>query len=152
MVKPVFLVSIVLVMVIVISIILAFAPLGQKPREVASASFTCFSQTTNQTFTATAEVNLTDGVDETEAVTLASKVFDLALTVNAGYVLKSTRILNTNQTAETWKIEMERIYSSDTSSRGIQYGYTPIIQQTSWILQTTIYPNNQTVQYVTQIH
>jgi hypothetical protein len=134
--------------IIVISIIAAIIFYGQKPHEIV---FTCHSESTNQTFTTTAEVNLADGMDETEAITLASKVFDQAVTVDTNYILQSVVVLSINQTSDTWKITMERKYTTTNTMLGLQHGYAPIILQISWTLQATINPTNQTIQYATQM-
>lgn len=144
-----------LLTLIVISIFAAITLYAQKSHEIASTSFMCLSESTNQTFTTTAEVNLADGMDETEVITLASKVFDHALAIDAdyipNYVLQSESVPNANQTVNTWVITMERIYTTTQSLRGFQYEYKDIILHMSWTLQTTINPTIQTIQYTTQM-
>jgi len=139
---------------IVISIIAAITLYSPKPHEIALISFTCLSESTNQTFTTTAEVNLADGMDETEAITLASRVFDYELhsmISDPNYILQSATVLNTEQTAETWKIAVERTYTTNWNMQGWWHGYEPILLRQSWTLQATINPTNQTIHYTTQM-
>ena len=149
--KAGFVLSTISLSVIVISIIAAITLYGQKPHEIVLTSFMCLPESTNQTFTITAEVNLTDGMDETEAITLASRVFDFATHINeTDYVVQSSSARGThyiNQTAETWKVTMERIYTTTLSQLGLQYEYKDIMLQIHCTLQATIDPTNKTIQY-----
>jgi hypothetical protein len=114
-----------------------------------STSFACYSLADNQTFAITAEVNLTDGMNQEEATNIALKVL-LREADYEGYTVQDFRT-RTQPKGENWTVKLDIVYSrvlNKATKMNFEGGVTwsgPTISNVQESFNMTINPNAQTV-------
>lgn len=107
--------------------------------------FTCSPLGFAQVFTVSANVNLTDGMDQHEAIEVATEVFDRAVPVDKKAGVQSLDVKTYKQDENgTWTVEISYIYSVTTTVIQHFPHYTIFHSET---LKTIINPFSKTVDY-----
>jgi len=116
-----------------------------QPAEGNLISFVCSTSSSNQAFTVNANINLTNGMDQDEAIEVASKVL---LEISQQSVGKSLQLLSTNSTHDEkgiWTIAFT--YGAPAHDANRTYGGSEAIPRIEKTLTLTVNPFDQTVKY-----
>jgi len=107
--KKVIIVLLMLIMLLIVSVYVGAFQLLQKLPEANLATFTCRHFLGNETFTITVEVNASDGIDQDEAIEIATRVFNEAFNIQHDNELKSISVVPTCDEHGIWTVDFDII-------------------------------------------
>lgn len=103
-----------LAILVIVSILVGVSLYHQKPPTDGATnlvSFTCCLTSSNKTFTVAAEVNLTDGMDQDEAIKVATKVFEKEAHSISEAPISFSQTASVSENG-VWMISLYRVYTS----------------------------------------
>jgi len=110
--KILFIASGVLTVLLIVSILAFLSLQSQKPQTNTNVIFTYCSSLSGETFTITTDINLTDGMDQGEAIKVATKVFEKVFDPGAHYQLESLQINSALHESGIWAVRFDWSYVS----------------------------------------
>lgn len=90
----------------------------QEPLVNNLVCFTCRPSTGNQTFAVMVEVNVTDGMDQDEAIKVANKVFGKGFELDPNYDLRSVSIERMSDEHGIWLVDFYVVYTTTQQTSG----------------------------------
>jgi hypothetical protein len=143
--KTRFLISAVAIALIIVLAFEGISLFWSQPAEGNLVSFVCSLSSSNQVFTVNANINLADGMEQDEAMEVASKVLLVISQQSTGQSLQFLFTNSTNDEKGIWTVEFTNEVAVYDASR--TYGGSEAIPHIQKTLTMTINPFDQTVKY-----
>lgn len=123
---------------------------GSKPQKNNLTSFTCLFSSSSQTFTIAVEVNLTDGMDQDEAIKAAKEVFFKVAEMSQKKDVIIVDSLARMREDGTWMVEID--YKEMIITEPVHQTHIPRFSPVPGYFEALINPFNQTIKYCFQHH